>query len=99
MLKGKPLPAGSVRFFCKELDVSSTCWIKEEGQYVTPRAIQVGDYQVCIGDPPAPGPGGMGASQKAVKVDFPAKYRTFGTSGLKFTVDEKGSNVYDIVLE
>ena len=97
-LKGNPLPAGTVLFFSKELDSTSRSTIREDGTYAFPTAIQVGDYLVCIGDPPSPQPGGMGAAAKPVRVNVPDKYKSYDTSGLKFTI-QPGPNEYRIELE
>lgn len=101
--QGKPFPAGAgtVCFFCKEQDSSARCTIKEEGKYVFPTALPVGNYQVWIGDPPSPGPGGeMGGfvPKPPAKVNFPKKYRSYETSGLTFDV-KKGPNEFNITLE
>ena len=97
-LKGSPLPAGTVLFFSKELDSTSRSTIKDGGKYTFPVPIPVGDYLVCISDPPTPPPGGMGPAEKPIQVNVPAKYRSFDTSELKFTI-KPGPNEYNIELE
>ena len=96
----KPVTVGTVRFFNRETKIGARCTLDESGKYSFPSPIPVGEYQVCIIDPPPPPPGGMASGQasKPQKLSVPEKYRSFESSGLKFTI-EKGPNVYDIKLE
>jgi hypothetical protein len=112
-LNGKPAPAGcTVVFMQQEKTVPASGVVGADGAYSVSNAL-VGASKISVSppakasaaaDPSNPeaykavmmGKGGKGSAE--TKPAIPAKYGSFETSGLTFTVKE-GSNSHDIELK
>ena len=99
-LNGEPLKAGSIEFSPVENGSPSGASI-QEGSYAIPqeKGLPPGDYLVRINasDGSEQAIEVPGESNKISKEMIPAKYNTKST--LRFHVDDKGQNVFDLDVE
>jgi hypothetical protein len=102
--QNEPIKRGLVMFANKERGVYMTAPISEEGMYEVQMAkgpgLPLGKYDVAVAPPLLDHPIGpiLNPPKLEDEPQFPAKYRSYETSGLSVTINS-GDNVLDIDLK
>lgn len=102
--RGQPLSRGLVMFANRAKGVYMTAPIQEDGRYEVYMAqgagLPLGDYEVAVAPPTIDHPIGpiLNPPKLEDEPEFPAKYRTWDTSPLRFTI-RSGNNQFPINMQ